>query len=424
MKKYERQISFKTLFLTAIRRFDMFFVAFFIAALGSFIASKFIIKQTYYSTAAFERYDSVVKENQFNKTKEFVTSERTINATVKVLENENVYHANGNKITADEISKGLTVELLETNTIYITVKFESKDKTIPKPVLYHLSKVAIDQINSGSEDSIRGTKIASEASDPVLNNKNAKVLVTGLVSGLIVALVLAFVSEVILDEVYDVDDIEILGGKGYSVQFVGDKEQKLKLLLFFDGNKFIRKKEKDILSFKQDGTVAADIKTLQNELNINYKSNSICITSIGNDYLGALFGAVFSQVYTLNGKGNSLIELNSFNPQLESIISSAEKESYLQKLNQLSLKNYDYSSESFNSPEFDEILKKTSKKGEKLIILGPDISEHDDVSLLKEKIDCYLIVVQKNSTMKSTIYKTIQLLKGKGIENFAFVILK
>ena len=421
MRKYERQISFKTLFLSLIRRFDMFFIALAISTIGSVLASQVFVKQAYYSTASLGRYDSVIKENQYNKTREYIISETTINATAKELEKNSIYHANGNAISINEISEGITVESLATNSIYINLKFESTDKNITKDVLNYLASVTIDQIRSSGDESIKGTKITRQASDPVKSSKNQKLLITGIVAGALISLVLAFLSEIILDEVYDADDINILGSKAYETQFIGEKEKKFKPLLFFDGNTFLKKNFNNILDFPDDGVVYNNIKYIQNEINVNFKAKSICVSSIGNHALGSLFGVAMSHVFKTNDKTNTLVEISECDSNLDTILKEKSKD-FAGKL--IKIDNKKYFSEIVDSEDVDNIFKINSEKNIKTIIVSPSIDEHDDIVLLKEKVDCFLVVVQKNSTTKASIYRTIQLFKEKGIEQLAFVIVK
>ncbi len=222
-KRYERQISFKTLYLAFVRRLDLVFFTIILSFVVSALASFVIMKQKYYSTFSFERYDSVIKETLYSKIKTYVLSDNTLETTAKELEKNKIYHADGSLITKEEIEYGVEVKDLEINSTIVEIKFSSTDKTIPQKVAETISYVTIDCINVGDDSTVKGTKVRDKATETVKDNKNIKTLLVGTASGVALAVIMAFLTEIYLDEVFDCDDVEVLGGRAFETKLLSPK---------------------------------------------------------------------------------------------------------------------------------------------------------------------------------------------------------
>ena len=228
MKKYARRISFRTLFIAFKRHFDVTLLLFSVSTLVTCFLSLFVIKKSYYSTTSIERYDSVVKEAQYNTVVTTVNGDILHSYTASELSKGNITHKNGDQITKEEIKNGISVENLETNSIYIVLKFECSDETIPQEVLTYATKILIDELNKKPDENVNGYKVAVAASDVQVNPRSNKTLYTGLVCSVVLAVVFTFLFEVILDEVYDADDIAELGGQALEIDMPKLKRKKEK----------------------------------------------------------------------------------------------------------------------------------------------------------------------------------------------------
>lgn len=439
-KRYERQISFKTLYLAFVRRLDLVFFTIIVSFVVSALASFVIIKQKYYSTFSFERYDSVIKETLYSKIKTYVLSDNTLETTAKELEKNKIYHADGSLITKEEIEYGVEVKDLEINSTIVEIEFSSTDKTIPQKVAETISYVTIDCINVGDDSTVKGTKVRDKATETAKDNKNIKTLLVGTASGVALAVIMAFLTEIYLDEVFDCDDVEVLGGRALETKLLSEKEQKIQFTLLSDKKKYLQKNKNDVLKFANQGPVYDDLVNLQNELTAIYGAKTICITSIDEPLLSSVFTEMLSNVYCLNNKHTAIFDFDSHDSKISEVI---ENESIKAKVgaskeidslfNDVVLnesktliipKKQEYQCEFFDSSDFNSKLKKINDEYQKTIILASSINKYSDAIVLSKKVDCVLIVVFKNSSPKESIFKTIEKLNSEGVTNFAFIIAK
>ncbi len=226
MKKYERTIGFKTIFLIFVRRFEFILFTLIPISLILVITTQFVLPTSFYSTSSLKHYDSVIKDNEYKTIVNYVTSSGTVNGAVKELENNNVYHANGSLITVNEISTGLSVNPLSYNSTVVTITFESSDKTIVKEVLNRVTAFTLDGLKKDPLKSLHEFSIAEQANNPVESDKNKKTLIYGLSFGLAVSIFIAFFAELLLDDVYDKGDIETLGASGFEISLPKSRKDK------------------------------------------------------------------------------------------------------------------------------------------------------------------------------------------------------
>jgi capsular polysaccharide biosynthesis protein len=225
MKKYERSINFKTLFLTFVRRFEIMIILFVPIALGTIIYSQFFIKKEFKSDISFMNYYSVIKDSEYTNFSTCVKSSGVLSKTAYGLKDKGIFHANGKEITAEEISDGIYIAPNEANTIYIRLSFTSEDKTISQPVLNELADVTRWTLLTEKSYGLSGISIVGEASEAKDSGKRNKTLYLGLGAGLAASILCGFISEIIFDEVYDKSDVEMMGCACYEVSLSkGGKE--------------------------------------------------------------------------------------------------------------------------------------------------------------------------------------------------------
>ena len=222
MDKYVKVIGFKTIYLTLVRRFHIILMIFIPFTLASFIVTNFVFKKTYQSTvtvasnAAIATADYQVLQTYV---KQVGTTDKpgTLNTVVSNLEEKGIKHANGNKITIDEISSGISFNALTSSTIFVSFTFQTTEQAIAKPVLDEVAKVAVDNFKA-SASKYSSFYVSGEATNGVKNSKETTYFLIALAVGFVVACAVPFVYEIIADEVYDKEDVEMLGSESFELK--------------------------------------------------------------------------------------------------------------------------------------------------------------------------------------------------------------
>ena len=223
MEKYERTIGLKTIYLTLARRFKYIVLLFIPLALATFVFTNYVMKKTYSSTVTFSKDAAYAEATTYYDMKTFVTN--SFQETADKLAADGVKHANGSEITASEIS-AVTIGKFTTNSRTFTVSFQSQDSSIPKKVLDALATIAVDKCYNTSEDGTKtakknfeGTAIVNgEASKATKSSSEKKYLLIGLVASALVACGVPFIIEIVADDLYDKEDIEVYGYEAFEVK--------------------------------------------------------------------------------------------------------------------------------------------------------------------------------------------------------------
>ena len=218
MKKYEKTISLKALWLAVIRRFKYMLFIFIPIAVTTLVVTTFILEKTYQSSAMVSK-TSVFSASQYGVLESFFKSEEVIDKTIENLNINGIKHSNGNEIRTDEIVGGLSFSALNTNSIYVTISYQSTDKSITQPVLNELTMTAVELLktNDSTKKDFSSVAVSSAASSAVKNSKENRYLFIGIAAGLVVAYGLSFIDEIISDEVYDKADVELLGCEAFEL---------------------------------------------------------------------------------------------------------------------------------------------------------------------------------------------------------------
>ena len=228
MEKYERKISFKTLFLSFIRRYDFMVMVLLPLLAVTVIFTQVINKKNYYSEVSLKYYDSVISEDNYKKIYSIANSEGTAIAVANGLKSDNFHHANGSEITSTEILSGLSFERYVPNTVRFNYSFLSTDSSIVKKVLENYTDFVLYTLKTDKTTSstLGGVSIAEPPSDPKLSNQNQKNLLLGAAVGVAASIVLGFAAEIILDEIYDKNDVESLGASGFEISLPKPRKEK------------------------------------------------------------------------------------------------------------------------------------------------------------------------------------------------------
>ena len=210
MENYERTISLKTIWLTLVRRYDGILFIFLPILLASFLVTNFMITKTYQSSVVVNN-TAVVNTAQHQQFGEVLKKSETATTTANNLKAAKIKHANGAEISASEILGGVNLSALASNSISMTITFQSTDSSITKYVLDEVAKVAA----ATAKETISGfgglTVADAGASAAKKNSKDTQYFLIAAVAGLVVALGVPFVYEIFADEVYDAKDIQSWG---------------------------------------------------------------------------------------------------------------------------------------------------------------------------------------------------------------------
>ena len=212
MVKYEKQIGFKTIKLTFLRQWFAIVCIFIPIAIASLIATSLFVSKSYNVTSTVSREASFTSESAYN-----TFTNRISSTSTQVAENlaTTTKHSNGSAITANEIVSGLSFSKYTAGSLTSTITFTSSDKAIVQPVLTELVTYCESQKDAIAD--FKGFKISSPVSSITESSSQKKYLLIALAADLVVSLGVPFLFEVIGDEVYDKEDVEMLGCAGFEL---------------------------------------------------------------------------------------------------------------------------------------------------------------------------------------------------------------
>lgn len=210
MKQYEKNIGLKAIWQTINRRWKIILATMIPIAFVTVLVTQFFIKKTYQSSISFIN-NANLSTTQHSQIILQIQKEETITKTVQQLSS----YEKPININQNDLLNGLSfVPFNSSNPGVVTFSFKSTQKAIVKPVLAELSNVAIEEIKNNGFPNI---SISSEVSNPSKVSKDSTYLLIGLVASAVLGLGIAFVDEIVSDEVYDEDDIALLGSSSYGL---------------------------------------------------------------------------------------------------------------------------------------------------------------------------------------------------------------
>ena len=210
MEKYEKAIGLKTIWLTFVRRWKIVLIIFVPAALATLIVTQFFIPKQYQSSATFLNNANLTATTH-NAAQLQIQKEATLNKAVEYLQAD--YSITN--VSASNILNGLSFNAFNAgNPGIVTFSFTAKQQKIVKPVTDSLSKAALAELQANGFDKM---VISSPASNPASVGKGKQYLLIGLAASAVLGLGIAFVDEIVSDEVYDEDDVALLGSSSYGL---------------------------------------------------------------------------------------------------------------------------------------------------------------------------------------------------------------
>ena len=222
INQYERNISLKTVGLTFVRRWTTILLFFIPIAAVSYIVTNHIMTKTYQSSVTLSR-NAAVSAAQYQLVQSKV--KESIPATVEALAEDNVWHpaikhSNGSKITAAEITKGLSWTALASNSIYVTFSFQSSDVKIVQATLQELAEQSVETLKTDATTSkdFANVSISTQATVATKNSSEKKYFLIALAAGAVLSLGIAFLDEILSDEVYDAKDVASWGVPAFDMK--------------------------------------------------------------------------------------------------------------------------------------------------------------------------------------------------------------
>lgn len=209
MEKYEKTIGLKTAFLTFIRRWKIILIIFIPSFVLTVVITQFFIPKQYQSSATFLNNTNLTATTHSSAQLQ-IQKEATLTKAANYLEVD--YSIS---LETSKLLNGLSITPFNSNNPSIVkFSFSSKTQNIVKPVVEALSKAALEEMAVNGFDKM---VISSQASDPVSVGKGKQYLLIGLAASAVLGLGIAFVDEIVSDEVYDEDDIALLGSSSYGL---------------------------------------------------------------------------------------------------------------------------------------------------------------------------------------------------------------
>ena len=204
------------------------------------------------------------------------------------------------------------------------------------------------------------------------------------------------------------------------------------------------KKEDNTLDNLLNGkeSVLDSITVLQNEINVGYNTKVIAVTSIENDALAAGFAKAMSDGYVRNSSSALIIDANMYNPKLSELLKLengkeddllVEDGSSVGGYQQVSLSKKNavicvnkqvYPGEAYKNKAIHKLIKDNEGLYEHFIVLVPSIKDHKEIYLLKDIIDCIVLVTRRNYTKKKDIFEAAQFCRDNKLPLAKTVVTK
>ena len=214
MENYEKEISLRTIYLTFARRFGGILLIFLPIVLASFLVTNFMITKTYQSSASISN-TAVISAAQYQYLSLEAKKNTTLTTAATNLKAAGRRHSNGAEIAVSELSSGLSIATLASNSISMSVSFQSADSKITQWALDEIVKVTL--ANAKESSTAYANFSAGASSAPKKNSKETRYFLIASAAGLVIALGVPFVYEIVADEVYDDKDLKRMGIPGFVV---------------------------------------------------------------------------------------------------------------------------------------------------------------------------------------------------------------
>ena len=442
LNKYEKTVTYRTIFLTIIRRFHIFLIVFLPIVIISFLFTHFLVQKTYQSTIVLNRNGNITSAQyqvMQKQIKEIGSEENpsTIYCVYQNLKKNDIKHSDGREITTSEIQSGISFSLLDSNSIYFSFYFKSKDLSIVKPVSNELALNTI-QFLKDSNKTTNYTDFKSlsldSVSDPVKNSKETTYFLIFSAIGFAAASLISLIYEVVGDEVFNKKDLEYTG---INISEINLSKTKLVNILYKKNLK-IDKIKNALLKELDNDEFINKINSIINDIKVVSEDKVLAVSSIGD--LGSTSSNVcilLTKAYDAKKSSSIIIDGNPYENSFEHIKvnnhhDSENKDKELNKYNQLnliggsSLISFDktsYPCEMYRKDFFSEVIS-DFKDVDHFIICVPSLDDREDALLLRNTVNSMVLVTIKNVTKRQDVFNAIRTCNDKGIIISKILILK
>ena len=210
-------------------------------------------------------------------------------------------------------------------------------------------------------------------------------------------------------------------------------------MLLFENKKTNRKLLNRFLLIDKKSTTYEEITKLQSDIGISHETVVIAIAAVDDDYASTVFAKAMATTFALNKKRSLIIDANLFNPELANVLEIKVEEiednkkrskrkikpiTYNKNIDLALFPDQTYPSEFYKSSALKDFIKESRRSYDHLIVIVPNLIEHDDVSIFTESIDCLLLLSQRNVTPKGQVFKALQKVEEYKLPLAKVVVIK
>lgn len=217
-KDFERKPTI-TFLLSSIKKnilvvlcFLLFFTSF------GFVYLNYVSNKAYQSVGQIQSSRSLTG-TYLNTIISSIKDEETLNTIEYELENDNITHTDGSKVSKNEILSGLLIPSTNSSS-FLKITYTSFDKTTVQIVLQQIMETSIEKILAGPQASqYPNLTIASNASEPQdISNIEMKMFLFALF-GFLVGSCAVFIVDLKMDLISEKEDISSLNTNVFELNF-------------------------------------------------------------------------------------------------------------------------------------------------------------------------------------------------------------
>lgn len=193
---------------------------------------------------------------------------------------------------------------------------------------------------------------------------------------------------------------------------------------------------------KDDSIMIDSIVKIQNSINIYASSKVIAVAAATTDISLSVVSRALAEVYAMQNQQTILIDCNMYNPTLNNLFDKSTIEIGLNNIKDEKLdtnklinhisKNFDaiftneinYPTEVFKSSQYINFINSVKEHYEHIILVMPELIEHQDILMNKDLITATLLVARKNRVSKKDLFESIQTLEINNIPYVGTIYLK
>lgn len=172
---------------------------------------------------------------------------------------------------------------------------------------------------------------------------------------------------------------------------------------------------------KKNTTIQA-IKNVQDELGSLFNTSVIAFTSIDDGNSVIDFAKQFADVYASNNVKCLVMDANLYKP----LLGLKETDKIIKSTGCVDMISYSqrkYPYEFFKDQKFISEIEKYKKEYSHILLVLPNVFEHKEMSILKDVIDCSLLICRKDEDNREVVYNAVSYLKDNDLKLAKVVVL-